>query len=180
MDPTFPEETMIRWDLHPSGQGDLSNIASTATFVSSIDVLYPEPYFSLFGQEHDAWGHSTDIYQGQIGNCWFMHGASCIARKPGRLEQVFYNEGLSSNGIYALRLYILGVPHTVTVDDHMPLSSSGQAIFAGVSQDGALWGPVLEKAFAKVHGTYEAIISGDPRHSIEVLTGAPANRYKHD
>jgi calpain len=76
-------------------------------------------------------------------------------------------------------MYILGAPTTVTIDDMLPLSSSGTSIFAKASSDGALWGPLLEKAFAKLHGTYEAIISGDPRHSIEVLTGAPATRYTH-
>ena len=49
-----------------------------------------------------------------------------------------------------------------------------------MSDDGALWGPLIEKAFAKLIGSYEAIISGDAAQSIEVLTGAPATRYSHE
>ena len=108
-----------------------------------------------------------------------MHGASAVARKAGRIESIFYNTELSSNGIYALRLYILGVPTTVTIDDHLPLVN-GNSIFAAASPDGALWGMLIEKAFAKLHGNYESIALGDPRHSIEVLTGAPSERYAHD
>ena len=62
----------------------------------------------------------------------------------------------------------------------MPLRENGSSVFAKVSKDGALWGPLIEKAFAKLHGNYEAIENGDPTHSIEVLTGAPSTYYDHD
>ena len=39
---------------------------------------------------------------------------------------------------------------------------------------------LLEKAFAKLSGTWESIIAGDPRHSINALTGAPADFYDHN
>ena len=76
-------------------------------------------------------------------------------------------------------MYILGVPTTVTIDDIMPLNENGKSIFAGVGPDKALWGMLVEKAFAKLHGDYEAIVAGDPRHSIGVLSGAPSDRYDH-
>ena len=107
-----------------------------------------------------------------------MHGASAVARNPERLKRIFYNNGLSNNGIYALRLYVLGIPTTVTIDDQFPLVD-GDSIFAAASPDGALWGLLIEKAIAKVYGDYERIVGGDPRTSIEMLTGAPSNRYMH-
>ena len=108
-----------------------------------------------------------------------MHGASAVARNPERLKRIFYNNGLSNNGIYALRLYVLGVPTTVTIDDQFPLVD-GDSIFAAASPDGALWGLLIEKSIAKVYGDYERIVGGDPRTSIEMLTGAPSNRYLHN
>ena len=87
---------------------------------------------------------------------------------------MFYNDELSSNGIYAFRFYVLGIPTTVTIDDELPLNNYGNSIFAGIGPDGSVWGMLLEKAFAKLHGTYETLMGGDPRHAIEVLTGAPA------
>ena len=79
-----------------------------------------------------------------------MHGASAVAEVPNRLEKVFLNNSLRSTGIYGFQFYVLGVPTTITIDDHLPLDSSGNAVFAKVSDDGALWGPLLEKAFAKL------------------------------
>jgi hypothetical protein len=180
VDPTFPREDMIRDDVNPSfnpGGSNLVNIENTARWVDSIDVLYQEPEYSLFGSNGIR---ADDIFQGQIGNCWFMHGASAVANRAGRLERLFLNDSLSSNGIYGFQFYVLGVPTTLTIDDSLPLDEAGRGVFARVSNDGALWGPLLEKAFAKLHGTYEAIISGDPISSIEILSGAPASRTQHD
>ena len=42
-----------------------------------------------------------------------------------------------------------------------------------------MWGPLLEKGFAKLQGNYENIVAGDPITSIEILSGAPAERYYH-
>ena len=108
-----------------------------------------------------------------------MHGASAVAAKPERIESVFLNDELSNNGIYGLNFYVLGVPTTVLIDDTMPLDESGNMIFARESKDGALWGPILEKGFAKLSGTYENIVGGDPIISIQTLTGAPSIRLYH-
>jgi hypothetical protein len=138
-----------------------------------------EGHYNLYGTTHDSTGHATDIYQGSIGNCWFMHGASAVAKDPKRLEAIFYNNDLSSVGIFALRMYVLGVPTTITLDDRIPIVD-GTSIFGAASPDGALWGMLIEKAFAKIHGNYESIESGDPRTSIDMLTGAPYKSYTHN
>jgi hypothetical protein len=91
---------MIRDDVNPSfnpGGSNLINIENDARWVDSIDVLYQEPEYSLFGSNGIR---ADDIFQGQIGNCWFMHGASAVANRAGRLERLFLNDSLSSNGIY--------------------------------------------------------------------------------
>ena len=173
VDETFPLETMVRNQDHPSASGDLSRMMEKIKWIDSIDIRFSDSEYSLYGDEYPKTGHATDIYQGQIGNCWFMHGASAVARNPDRLKRIFYNNGLSNNGIYALRLYVLGVPTTVTIDDRFPLIE-GNSIFAAASPDGALWGILIEKAIAKVYGNYESIVGGDPRYSIEILTGAPS------
>lgn len=50
--------------------------------------------------------------------------ASALAEKHKRLERVFLNEAVSKEGIYGLNLYTLGVPHTVIVDDYLPVKLS--------------------------------------------------------
>ena len=46
-------------------------------------------------------------------------------------------------------------------------------IYAKIGADGATWGPMLEKAFAVLHGNYNHIIAGDPSKAIRSILGAP-------
>ena len=75
---------------------------------------------------HHLWGNDgvspNDFKQGELGNCWFLAGASALAEHPNRIERMFLNEqsALNAAGIYAINLYALGVPHTVVVDDWLP------------------------------------------------------------
>ena len=155
-------------------EGDLKG--DQVQWVPSIDVRYPAASgYSLWG-DNGVTPH--DIRQGGLGNCWFMAGTAVVAEKPSRLQSVFLNSALSSNGIYGFQLYVLGVPTTLTVDDSVPLKD-GSAIYAKVSKDGALWGPLLEKAFAKLNGTYESIAGGQAQNAIQVLTGAPSAVFEH-
>lgn len=84
-----------------------------------------------------------------------------------------YNEDGTPNkaGIYAVRLYSRGVPVIVTVDDYLP-TVNGKLVFAKIP-DGAIWVPILEKAFAKLYGNYEALNYNRISLAIEALLGAP-------
>ena len=64
-----------------------------------------------------------DIDQGKLGDCWFLAAATALAEVPERIERIFLNNKneASPNGIYGVNLYTLGVPHTVIVDDWLPL-----------------------------------------------------------
>ena len=68
---------------------------------------------------------------------------------------MFLNEQqeLNDAGIYAVNLFTLGAPHTVVVDEWVPIKH-GNTMFSKVAHDGAMWMPILEKAFAKYHGNY--------------------------
>ena len=83
-------------------------------------IIEEFPRLSLFGYDGIT---PADVRQGTIGNCWFMAGASAVAEVPGRLEKVFLNNEnrVSQTGIYGVNIYTLGVPHTIIIDDWLPL-----------------------------------------------------------
>ena len=62
----------------------------------------------------------------RLKGAWSGHkaAASAIAEVPGRLEKTFHNSELNSAGIYAVDFWALGVPHTVVVDDYLPLKET--------------------------------------------------------
>lgn len=49
--------------------------------------------------------------------------------------------------------------------------------YAGVGPRTTLWGPILEKAFAKIKGSYSAVKGGYLVSGLRALTGAPVYNY---
>ena len=95
------------------------------------------------------------------------------------MEKVFINSEANANGIYGVDFYTLGVPHTIIVDDILPLYNNTwdgtlDTQLAAIPADGSLWGPILEKAFAKYHGNLLHIEGGVPAMATKTLYGAPA------
>ena len=119
---------MIADPQNGSKQGDVLDSAGPFDFVGSIDVIHPASEgATLFGNGGASF---TDVYQGLLGDCWFMHAQSCVAQKPERLEKIFLNTEISNNGVYGLNMYMLGVPTTVVIDDIMPVNNIGSLAFA--------------------------------------------------
>ena len=65
------------------------------------------------------------------------------------------------------------MPVTITIDDFLPFETDKRTIYTSVGDDKSVWGPLLEKAFAKFHGSYEAIASGTPERALNTLAGSP-------
>lgn len=147
--------------------------------------------YDLFA-DHPFWGTDgispMDVRQGAIGNCWFMATASALAEKPNRLERVFLDKSgkMRESGIYGMNIYTLGVPHSVVIDDYLPLQKVAtkdgivyETLFSHVGEDQSMWGSLLEKAFAKVYGNYGHMRAGDPRDAARALNGSPSLLMAH-
>ena len=60
----------------------------------------------------------------------------------------------------------------VVVDDRIPVrAKDGRVVFAGCSDPNELWVPLIEKAYAKLHGCYKALIGGYSHYGLADLTG---------
>lgn len=80
-------------------------------------------------------------------------------------------------------MYAVGVPITIVVDDYLPLietSSGYRTVMAHTGADKALWGPLMEKAFAKLHGNYEHLVGGWMSYGVSALNGSPSEDKIHN
>lgn len=67
----------------------------------------------------------------------------------------------AAHGVYIVRLYKGVSWHYLVIDDRFPAHVDTPEFWFAACQDPAeIWVPLLEKAFAKMHGSYEALISG--------------------
>ena len=114
----------------------------------------------------------NDIKQGMLGDCYFLSALSSMAENPENIMERFQTRTINKAGIYMMTFYINGVLTPVIVDDFMP-TRAGRLCFAS-SVDNELWVCLLEKAWAKLYGTYARIEGGDPAFAAVHLEGAPA------
>jgi calpain len=103
-----------------------------------------------------------------------------IGEFPDLVRATFVNEETNENGIYNIRFFIRGKPWIVTIDDHLLFYDTDPAslVFSSTSKDNtAIWGALLEKAWAKVKGNYLISEGGMTANGIRALTGVPVFDY---
>lgn len=85
-------------------------------------------------------------------------------------------------GLIGIKFYIRGKPWVVTIDDKLFWYTSGGNKYLKFTQPDAtnkvFWAAILEKAWAKVKGNYEAADGGFTVSGLRSITGAPVFTYK--
>ncbi len=79
-------------------------------------------------------------------------------------------------GRYTVRLYINGKWNEVTVDDRIPCGADGLPAFGHNIDKKETWVVILEKACAKLLGSYEALHGGYLEEGVAMLTGGRPER----
>ena len=101
---------------------------------------------------------SKDVQQGCLSDSYLIPLLGYIANNfPRQIERLFSTKNVNSNGIYALRLLIEGNYTTVVIDDYMPYNPHNDKLIYAQKVTKNIWPILLEKAIAKVKGSYEDI-----------------------
>lgn len=101
---------------------------------------------------------SSDIQQGELGDCWFLSAAGVLAsyRQGFLLRTIFPGQEVANpHGAYIVRLCFGGAWHAILVDHTLPVMQSNVSSTHLLYCRGArfqLWPCLVEKAFAKLCG----------------------------
>jgi hypothetical protein len=113
-----------------------------------------------------------DILQGLLGDCYFLSVLSVLTENPIRIEKLFCLQDRNDAGIWAVKMFKNGVHREVVMDNYIPCLN-GSPCFSKANGN-ELWVTILEKAWAKLHGSYERIEAGYAHEVMRDLTGAPS------
>jgi hypothetical protein len=103
---------------------------------------------------------------------------SSIAEDPKDVMALFHTKELNASGCYLVYFYINGVKKPVIIDDFLPCKNN-QPVFAH-SRDAEVWVCLLEKAWAKLHGSYVITEGGLPCFASYHMTGVPSHSIRHE
>jgi len=137
----------------------------------------------------DEGADTNDVIQGAIGDCWFIGALSVLATEDELIRGSFNPsdnadgeisdleaKGMTSGvyppmfhylrryGMYVFRFYKNNGWRYVIIDDKLPCYNKrygdAEIVFGQCRSINEFWVPLIEKAYAKIHQCYEALISG--------------------
>lgn len=168
--------------------------------VHRVDWIFDKPQFEVDGF------NSSDVVQGANGDCWFIAAVATICSNPDLMKKVCVDKD-EECGVYGFVFYRDGEWIWTVVDDNLYLRDSdfddfgdrydptgvkeakykknnqtgSEALyFASCADENETWLPLLEKAYAKVHGDYDAIAGGISGEAVEDLTGGVTTKILTD
>lgn len=119
----------------------------------------------------------SNIFKGLLDNSFTLTAYAAFSKFPHRLHRLFLNEEITKTGVYSVVLYVEGIPVIIAMNDYFPTSRNGWLFTHSKSED--IYVQLIEKAWAKINGSYLSSKVGNPSDFVGCLSEAPSENVIH-
>lgn len=180
----YPAPSSLKWErpVYDDGKFNIGSNVETGTG-SDVDAESEDDYGFTVDEENESLcqhgrlfldgSSSGDVIQGQLGDCWFLGALAVMGSQEQLLNSCFWRgDSFKDYGLYVVRFFKDCNLIYVIIDDRLPVKiKDGRLIFASCKDPNELWVPFMEKAYAKLHGCYKALIGGYSHYALGDMTG---------
>uniref|UniRef100_A0A914CUD3 Calpain catalytic domain-containing protein n=1 Tax=Acrobeloides nanus TaxID=290746 RepID=A0A914CUD3_9BILA len=152
---------------------------------ASSDIKWLRPHEIVSNPEFFTDGQSRfDVVQGSIADCWLLAAVATISMCDGLFFHVVPpDQGFSKKegyaGVFHFHFWRYGEWVEVVVDDRLPTYNKS-LIFMHSKDGNEFWSALLEKAYAKIYGSYNAIQFGYTSEAIQDMSGGLTECFELD
>ena len=121
-----------------------------------------------------------NIIQGDLGNCYFLTAIASLCKHPKLIEKLFVIKEKSKEHCYGVYVKISGIWRLVLLDDFIPFfnDSEGNKHFVfSRSYNPELWVALIEKAWAKISGSYVNAIEGSTSEVFDAFSDGTTESF---
>ena len=113
------------------------------------------------------------IIYSKLSNPNLFNAINAIGNYPERMKKLFINSKKDSTCLYAVNICRNGNLQQVVIDDFFPFNQKHNNKSFISEENGLLWPQILEKAYAKIYGSYNLIAERSMESVLKDLTCAP-------